>query len=508
MSLRARRTLARLALALIPTAIYTVFTHDQLGRSAARWFRPGVNRALESALESTRTTLARVEAMALAQADALAASLPPRPPTDADRERMRVALRSAGLDFVQLYRREGERWRLEEQLAPPGVIALDRTDLGAEIEASIGSSRVIHSARGAIAAVASPDSTRALVAGLWVPADFFTRVDDVGLGVSRYGQLGVLVKVQRQYLWLLVSLMVAGLAGLALIFASSLARGMSRPLHELAAGFERIAAGDLAARIRPAGARELRTLGESFNAMTARLEAARDSLMQAEREAAWREVARRLAHEFKNILTPMSLSLHRLAARAGKLESGERAAVHDSLALLERGVGQLGRLAEQFSQYARLPDPAFEPLDLSEVARAAAGLQEPEGVAVEVQSGPRLPVRGDSLLLSRAIHNLLLNACEASPRGGRVELRTFAAGDRAVLEVLDRGPGVPSALGDRVFEPYVSTKKRSSGLGLSLVRDIATQHGGTVTLENREDGGACARLTLPRAAGNAARESA
>ena len=128
-------------------------------------------------------------------------------------------------------------------------------------------------------------------------------------------------------------------------------------------------------------------------------------------------------------------------------------------------------------------------------------------MTVEVETGPTLPVRGDSLLLSRAIHNLLVNASEASPRGGRVELRTFAAGDRAVLEVLDRGPGVPAALGDRVFEPYVSTKKRSSGLALSLVRDITTQHGGTVTLENREGGGACARLTLPRAPAQAEKES-
>ena len=499
MTLRARFTLALLALALIPTALYTAFTLDQLGRSAERWFRPGVNRALESALETTRTTLARVEAVVLAQADALSAGLPAHPLTEGDRDRLRSALGAAGLDFMQIYRRVEGRWRLTEQLAPPGVIAIDRPDLSSDLETSMGASRVIHSARGAIAALAAPDGERALVTGVWVAPDFFTRVDDVGLGVSRYGQLGVLVKLQRQYLWFLVSLVVVILAAVALVLASVLARGMSRPLRELAGAFERVAGGDLGTRIRPAGALEVRTLGESFNAMTARLEAARDSLQQAEREAAWREVARRLAHEFKNILTPMSLSLHRLAARADAVEPGQQRAVRESLTLLERGVGQLGRLAEQFSQYARLPDPSFEPLDLTEVVRATAGMESPEGVAVEVHPGPLLPVRGDSLLLSRAIHNLLLNAREASPPGGRVELRTFAAGDQAVLEILDRGPGVPEALRARVFEPYVSTKKRSSGLGLSLVRDITTQHRGSVTLENRPGGGACARLALPLA---------
>jgi len=273
---------------------------------------------------------------------------------------------------------------------------------------------------------------------------------------------------------------------------------MSRPLAELASAFERVAAGELSTRVTPSGASELKLLGASFNTMTGRLEAARDSLKQAERVAAWREVARRLAHEFKNILTPMSLSLHRVASRAAAVAPEERAAVHESLGLLERGVDQLAQLAEQFSQYARLPDPHFETLDLAEVAKAAATMHEREEVELTVEVASALLVRGDSLLLSRAAHNLLLNAYEASPRGARIELRTFAAGDRAVLEVLDRGPGVPESLGERVFEPYVSTKKRSSGLGLSLVRDIATQHQGTVTLENRPGGGACARLALPR----------
>src|SRR5262249_6103288 len=122
MTLRARLTLALLALALVPTALYTAFTLDQLGRSADRWFRPGVNRALESALETTRTTLAFVEAVALAQSETLAVGLPAGPLNDRQRDRLRAALRGAGLDFVQIYRRAQGRWGLVEQLAPPGVI--------------------------------------------------------------------------------------------------------------------------------------------------------------------------------------------------------------------------------------------------------------------------------------------------------------------------------------------------------------------------------------------------
>jgi signal transduction histidine kinase len=127
-----------------------------------------------------------------------------------------------------------------------------------------------------------------------------------------------------------------------------------------------------------------------------------------------------------------------------------------------------------------------------------------------VAPGTRLPVRGDRLLLSRAIHNLILNAREAGAAGGEVEVRACArpAGDppsaQAVVEVLDRGAGIAADIRDRMFEPYVSSKARGSGLGLALVWDIVHQHGGTVALENREGGGACARIALPLLAAEAA----
>jgi two-component system nitrogen regulation sensor histidine kinase NtrY len=208
-------------------------------------------------------------------------------------------------------------------------------------------------------------------------------------------------------------------------------------------------------------------------------------------------VARRLAHEFKNILTPMSLSLHRLRRRAAAVSDDQRPAVEESLTALSRGVDQMARLAEQFSQYARLPEPRFERIDLDDVVRTAVSLHEHEGVSVVVAGDRALPVCGDTLLLSRAVHNLVLNACEASPAGSVVHVRMLAEAGEAVIEVLDRGEGIPPEVRARLFEPYVSTRRRGSGLGLSLVRDIASQHRGNVTLDNREGGGARARLALP-----------
>ena len=503
MTLRARLFLAFVILALVPTVLLAAFTLDRLGRSLDLWNTPGVDQSLQSALEVSKTAMTRLEATARAQASDWALALPGEPFTAARRSAIRAGLRAAGLDFVQLYHRDQGRWKLVEEVLPEGVIAPEPLDLAAELDDALSGGRPIHSARGALAAAAvmEPESrhgTWALTAGMRVPPDFFVGVERVGRGVGFYHRFSVLRDLSRTYWVLLVGALVLTLTGLSLIAATLLARSMTRPLRELEQALERVAGGDLETRVAATGARELRTLGERFNAMTARLLSARHALAEAEREAAWRDVARRLAHEFKNILTPMSLSLHRLRRRADQVAAEHRDAVSDSLSAMDQALADLTRLAEQFSQYARLPEPRFEPLDLGRVVSDAARLHEPDRVVVAVTppAGP-LPVSADRLLLSRAVHNLLLNACEASPGGATVEVRTIVDRDQAVVEILDRGPGLAPEVRGRLFEPYVSTKSRGSGLGLSLVRDIAAGHGGAVTLGDREGGGTRARLSLP-----------
>ncbi|HEY3215640.1 MAG TPA: ATP-binding protein [Candidatus Eisenbacteria bacterium] len=498
MTLRARLVLAFLALALVPTAVLTWLTLDRLDRAIRLWNTPGVDRALESALETSKSLVARLEATVLAQTADWSTALPPGPLSPARRTALRIGLHAAGLDFAQLYRRNGRSWRLLEEVRPEGVLAASPLDLSTELARALASDRIVRSSRGALAAVSAMDANHALVAGLHVAPDFFVQIERIGEGVGFYRRFGVVRDVTRTYTLLLVFAVAVILSAVAVGVATRLARDMTDPLRRLEGALERVAVGDLEARVAPTGARELRTLGERFNTMTGGLAAARTALKEAEREAAWREVARRLAHEFKNILTPMSLSLHRLQRRASAVPADQRNAVEESLEALSRGVHQLARLAEQFSQYARLPEPRFERIDLDQVVRAAVELHEHEGVTVSVAGGPVLDVCGDSLLLSRAIHNLVLNACEASPPGGTVQVRITADGPEAVVEVLDRGGGIDPEVRRRLFEPYVSSKRRGSGLGLSLVRDVATQHRGTVTLEDREGGGARALLRLPR----------
>src|SRR5262245_31217850 len=362
MTFRARLLVTFLALALIPIALMALFTLDRLERSLQLWSTPGVQHALDAALETGKTSLTRMQAVVVSRAASWQTDCPfPAPRLDADaRGKAQAELRESGLDFVQLYRLDKGAWRLVDETRPSGVLAVEKIDMSAEIAAAVAGDKLIHSSKGALAGLQLVDSTRAVVVGMQVSPDFFQKVERVSQGVGFYQRFGVVRDVSRTYIWLLMVALVVVLSLAALWASAALARGLTRPLGRLGDAVERVAAGDLGARVKPEGAREVVALGRRFNAMTERLGAAQEALREAEREAAWREVARRLAHEFKNILTPMSLSLHRLRRRTGEVREEHRTAVEESLLALSGGVDQLARLAEQFSQYARLPEPRFE----------------------------------------------------------------------------------------------------------------------------------------------------
>lgn len=496
MTLRARLLLALLAMAVLPIAAFTLFTLDQLDRATARWFRPGVENALGSAMEVSRSALTRIEAFATGSAEAWAPrvrdGLGP-----AEREGLRRELEGARLDFIQVYRREGGVWELVEQITPPAVLAAREPDLGDRVGPALEGARIVRSEEGALAGVAPAGPGLAVAAGIWVPPDFFNQVAAVGEGVARYRQLGVIVPIQRHWVWLLVVGLVVLLTLLAVGLASVLARGFARPLRVLTEAIGKVAGGDLRARVRPIGAPEMRALAGSFNQMATSLEAARASLREAEREAAWRDVARHLAHDLKNPLTAMRYALDRISSRVARVAESDRQPVAHSVATILEEVQRLATMTDRFARHARQDAPLFEPVALDEVARSVAALHGEGAVALRLDARGVI-VSGDPVMLRRAVQNLVVNAIEASG-GGPVELRVSAGGGRGALEVLDRGCGLPELPVERLFEPDVSTKDRGSGLGLKLVRDVVREHGGEITLERRDGGGVCARLWLPLA---------
>jgi nitrogen fixation/metabolism regulation signal transduction histidine kinase len=254
------------------------------------------------------------------------------------------------------------------------------------------------------------------------------------------------------------------------------------------------------------GSGELRTLVEGFNRMSHDLRSATDRLVASERLAAWQEVAKRLAHELKNPLTPIQMSLETLLAASAKNDPRFQAVFKDSAAAILEEVQRLKRTIDAFSQFARLPRPELRALNLGELAAQVLALYTPhqsEGAPAAPlrfagEFEPGLWVQADRDQLTQVLVNLLKNAQEAMEgRAGTITARTRADGAGAILEVEDEGPGVPQSQRARILEPYVSTKPNGTGLGLAITLRILEEHGGRLEV-GEGGGGAVFRITLPR----------
>ncbi len=292
--------------------------------------------------------------------------------------------------------------------------------------------------------------------------------------------------------------------GAALALAVILARRISRPVDALAQGARALAQGSLGHQVAVSSSGEIDELVRAFNAMSSDLRSATDRAVVAERVAAWQGVARRLAHEIKNPLTPIRMSVETLVAahRAGRSDFDE--IFRESAQAVLEEVERLRRIVDEFSQFARLPKPTLAPLELAELAGSVLALYSspPEGIRIDRELGEGLQVEADRDQLWQVLINLLTNAIQAMPQGGRVLLRAVSLGEgSAALEVADQGPGIAAENRARLFEPYFTTKEGGTGLGLAIALRIAQEHGGTLEEIGLEGGGRGARfrLTLPRA---------
>jgi len=228
-------------------------------------------------------------------------------------------------------------------------------------------------------------------------------------------------------------------------------------------------------------------------------------LIQAQRATAWAEVARRLAHEIKNPLTPIQLSAERLEVKlTGKVPEEEADILRRATRTIVNQVTALKSMVDDFRDYARLPAPMLADLDLNALVTEVLALYENSGVQIIKRLAPDLPaVLADSAQIRQVIHNLVQNAQDAleSGRSWRaapsIEVRTEALGDRVRLSVSDNGPGFPEELMTRIFEPYVTSKPRGTGLGLAIVKKIVDEHHGSIAIENRPERGACVSVVLP-----------
>ena len=286
--------------------------------------------------------------------------------------------------------------------------------------------------------------------------------------------------------------------GTLLVYASvrvsgHLSRQLSRPIDDLIGWTERIRRGEaLPEGPPPRGAPEFTALRAALREMATGLEKGRTKELEAARLRAFQEVARRVAHEMKNPLTPIRLAVSQLR-RGGGMQQGE------ALEIVEAESARLEEMAREFSEFGRLPEGPRAHVDLVELLGELARTTLPATMSHTIDAPAGLPViQGQYDPLRRAFSNLIRNASEAMDGVGTVALRVRqATNDELEVEIRDHGPGIPPEDRTRVFEPYFTRKPRGTGLGLAMVRQTIEHHRGSIEVRDAKGGGTTVVVTLP-----------
>lgn len=320
------------------------------------------------------------------------------------------------------------------------------------------------------------------------------------VAISRSG----MVEAQQHIRTIAYGVASAGIL-LSIAFSLWIAARVSRPIEELARAAEEVAAGDWNTQVPEHGHDEVSVLARSFNHMTEQLTTQREQLVQSERVAAWRELARRLAHELKNPLFPLQLTVENMV-RARNLSPAEFDEVfREGTQTLGMEIANLKTIIGRFSDFSRMPKPQLEHIDARDLLTRVSSLydtgaaEEPKiRFALDLADEP-MPLMVDPELLHRALSNLVLNAMDAMPDGGTLTLSAAPKADRIEIRVADTGGGLTPEECERLFTPYYTTKQHGTGLGLAIVQSVVADHAGTIAVESPAGGGATFIITLPRA---------
>jgi len=301
------------------------------------------------------------------------------------------------------------------------------------------------------------------------------------------------------------ALLVGGIAlALGILLSWWAAVRVTRPVGKLVAGAREVASGNWDARVTIHSRDEIGTLAGAFNQMTGQLAEQRERLIQTERVAAWRELARRLAHELKNPLFPLQITVENLRRAREQNANDFDEIFRESTDTLLAEIQNLKTIVNRFSDFAKMPRPELQPLDVNEMVRGVTRLFEPRFIApgepkitTQLHLDEKLPlIQADSVLLHRAIGNLVLNAIDAMPNGGKLALRTMTHDGGVRLEISDTGAGLSREECERLFTPYYTTKLHGTGLGLAIVQSVVSDHGGRISVSSEPGHGTTFRIEL------------
>ena len=391
-------------------------------------------------------------------------------PPHRDLEAMEAAFATAGLDDLTL------------RIAP-----IDR------VETDLSHGPVVSKVAGdqLQLALALPDSQRALIARLSLAA-----LIEVRNAVHTYKHIEMAESDLRTAFLLAFLAAAAGVVVLACVIGIRIGFGITQPLHALLKGTREMARDNLQYRIPNDRDDEIGLLIESFNQMAQDLVENRRKRLEAEQIAAWREIARRLAHEIKNPLTPIQLAVQQMRDKYSGDDPEYQRFVADCTEIVTEEVTTLRSLVQEFANFARMPSLSLSPSDLNENVRSVVRLYPDARIHLDLaENQPVLEL--DAEQMRRVLINLIENGIDASGKNGEIAICTRKEKDTAILSVIDSGPGVPLEDRTRIFQPYISTKESGMGLGLAVVRSIIEDHGGHISVTDAPTGGARFDIQFP-----------
>ncbi len=485
---QARLTLLFLLFILIPVISLTILMSYLLLQSSQMLEQPGMSAALQQSLQAVH-----------AQLDQMGASLLSRHPDlyeKTPQELRQLGVHHAGVFRTGQNKAPGKTWSSVDGKAPHFSL------LPEEMEMRPHQGVWVPQADPPLYEYYDKNETGITSAVAFiVPPNLVQSRQALERALNSYATFALLREsvIDQGLIWLVALVLVLMLSLAAVFVARQFSDEISQPIRALAEAMRRVGEGELGARVTVKARDEVAFLISSFHNMADALISSRDKLQRAERAAAWRDAARQVSHEIKNPLTPIQLSLHRLKKQLTP-QQVKQEDIRESLRIIEEEVASIGRIAGTFSEFARMPALELQPADPARVLQEAVQLIRAEHPQAEVdikldKEIPEIPL--DCEQLRRALHNLLKNGVEASSSPARLEIELRKSPGQGILyRIRDHGCGMDEKTLQRLQQPYFTTKKEGTGLGLTIARRIILEHGGEFRMESEVNIGTTVEIHL------------
>ena len=481
-------------LSAVPQALLSI---SFIGSTISFWLRAGIGESLAAGLDlSLAYYHGLVENLARFNSSPLVPTILQDLGRNPERLWKNVQTANSQVHFIQVFDTDGaevlfrgqREGRLRASPTAPGYLPKEDRS-----EVSLLRHAALHSLAGrtymVVVGTALSEGFDQKAAGLSASQESFNQL-------NRYNRLFLVVLI---IFYLLFSLPVFLLS---ILVSFLLSEEVVQPIVSLEEATRRVAEGDFSTRILTRPTDELSVLADSFNRMVSELARSRSKLLQAEKIAAWQEIAQRLAHEIKNPLTPIKLSAQRILRKYTGESVEFRGILEGAVAAIIREVDNLNDMLTHFRDFARLPVPRPETCRLREVAEEAAGMYATASVAIDCSRvGADSVITADRSQLQQLFANLFQNAIQAMPAGGRISVASAVVSKEGRgfcrLQVRDTGSGIAEEIRDMIFRPYFTTKKQGAGLGLTIVERIVFDHAGSIRLETQAGVGTTFVIDLP-----------